>query len=151
WLASDIEVQTDTEVSIGAGTTVQRRCTINGTTRIGRGCILAPNVFISSGTHPFRAFPHLPIREQERRLAESGSPDAPIWIQDDCWLGINVVVCPGVTVGKGSIVGANSVVVKSVSPYSVVAGAPARLIGQRLQWQPGDSVNLDDERDLVYV
>ena len=71
WVSSDVEIETDTEVRIGDGTTIQRRCTINGSTRIGVGCIFAPNVFVSSGTHPFRAIAHLPIREQERRLAGS--------------------------------------------------------------------------------
>jgi acetyltransferase-like isoleucine patch superfamily enzyme len=137
WIAADVELQTDTSVVIGEGTTVQRRCTINGSTRIGVGCILAPSVFISSGTHPFRAIPHLPIREQERRLApDAPELDRPVWIQDDCWLGTHAVVCPGVTVGKGSVVGANAVVTRDVPPYSVVAGIPARRIGARLEWLP---------------
>ena len=134
WLSSDVEIETTSEVNIGAGTTVQRRCTINGSTRIGAGCILAPNVFVSSGTHPFREFATLPIRAQEQRLGAAGMAvlDRPVWIQDDCWLGVNAVVCPGVTVGTGSVVGANAVVTKDVAPYSVVAGSPARVIGSRI-------------------
>lgn len=62
WIAADVEVQTETRVIIGDGTSVQRRSTINGSTRLGRDCLLAPNVFISSGTHPFRMIPHLHIR-----------------------------------------------------------------------------------------
>jgi len=155
WLAADIEIQTDTRVRIGDGTTVQRRCTINGTTRLGRGCILAPNVFISSGTHPFRLYAHLPIREQERRVEQEpdqlASLDRPVWVQDDCWLAANVVICPGVTVGKGSVIGANSVVTRDVAPYKVVAGTPARVIGERLSWRPPEIINADREEDLVYV
>jgi acetyltransferase-like isoleucine patch superfamily enzyme len=155
WISSDVEIVTDSEVSLGAGTTVQSRCTLNGATRVGRDCIFAPNVFVSSGTHPFRLQPHLPIREQERRLGLRGDGmaalDRPVWIQDDCWLGANVVVCPGVTVGKGAIVGANSVVVHDVTPYSVVAGAPARQIGGRLSWNPPREIHADRETDLVYV
>ncbi|MGY4830608.1 acyltransferase [Sphaerotilaceae bacterium SBD11-9] len=128
WLAAGTEIETQTSVSIGAGTTIQRRAGINGTVRIGAGCILAPNVFISSGAHPFRHIAHLPIREQERRL--SATPEAfealntPVWIQGDCWLGVNSVICPGVTLGKGGVVGANAVVTRSVAPYSVVGGRP---------------------------
>ena len=155
WVSSDIEIETNSEVQIGEGTTVQRRCTINGTTRIGAGCILAPNVFVSSGTHPFRITPHIPIREQEQILASTDSGfsslDRPVWIQDDCWLGTNVVVCPGVTIGKGSVVGANSVVTCDVEPYSVVAGSPARCIGQRLEWQPRNSICTDDVKDRPYI
>ena len=155
WISSDVAIQTDSEVRLGAGTTVQSRCTINGATRVGRDCIFAPNVFVSSGTHPFRLQPHLSIREQERRLSLGGGGmsaiDRPVWIQDDCWLGANVVVCPGVTVGKGAVVGANSVVLHDVTPYSVVAGAPARRIGDRLPWQPPREIHADRETDLIYV
>lgn len=155
WLSSDVELETATTIVIGAGTTVQRRCSINGSTRIGTGCIFAPNVFVSSGTHPFRFIPHLPIREQERRIAASpadaAAMDRPVWIQDDCWLGTNVVVCPGVTIGKGSVIGANSVVTRDVPPYSVVGGAPAHIIGRRLEWAPPDSIDAGDEADQPYV
>lgn len=139
WVSSDVEMQTDTLLQIGGGTTIQRRCSINGTVRMGRGCILAPSVFISSGTHPFREIPFLPIREQERRLAADErleALDRPVWVQDDCWVGTHAVICPGITIGKGSIIGANSVVTKDVQPYSVYAGSPASAIGERLDWQP---------------
>src|SRR5206468_5387442 len=112
-------------VEIGARTTVQRGCTIIGSTRIGAECLFAPGVFVSSETHAFREIPHLPIREQERRLAREGvALGRPVWIQDDCWIGIHAVIAPGVTVGKGSIVGANSVVTQDVPPYTIVAGLP---------------------------
>lgn len=155
WIAADVEMQTDTAVLIGAGTTVQRRCTINGSTRLGAGCILAPGVFISSGTHPFRVIPHLPIREQERRLLAqpetAQSPDRPVWIQDDCWLGTHAVICPGVTIGKGSVIGANSVVTRDVPPYSVVAGSPARRIGTRLDWRPPSRIAPGRDEDAPYL
>ncbi|HEX5686712.1 MAG TPA: acyltransferase [Ideonella sp.] len=157
WLAHETEIETSTSVAIGDGSTIQRRCSLNGSVRIGRGCILAPNVFISSGTHPFRTdtMSHLPIREQERRLRALSSQqplaDQPAWIQDDCWLGVNAVVLPGVIVGKGSVVGANAVVTQNVAPYSVVAGAPARPIGRRLDWRPPPTLKMDRDEDLVYV
>ena len=155
WISTDVEVQTDRSVIVGDRTTVQRRCTLIGHTRIGRDCILAPGVFISSGTHPFRFISYLPIREQERRLAEQQHIeilfDKSVWIQDDCWLGINVVISPGVTVGKGSVIGANSVVTKNVAPYSIMGGVPARDIGKRLDWAPPLSINPDREEDYPYI
>jgi acetyltransferase-like isoleucine patch superfamily enzyme len=152
WLARDVEIETDTHVRLGARTTIQRRCSINGTARIGEGCIFAPDVFVSSGTHPFRHIPHLPIREQERRLiASGGSVDKPVWIQDDCWIGTHVTIAPGVTIGKGCVIGANSVVTKDVPPYSVAAGLPARVIGERLAWNPPARVDPRSEVDAPYV
>jgi acetyltransferase-like isoleucine patch superfamily enzyme len=154
WIAADVEMETHSQLQIGTGTSVQRRCTINGSTTLGRGCILAPGVFISSGTHPFREIAHLPIREQEHRLASDASAqaalDRPVWVQDDCWLGTNAVICPGVTIGKGSVVGANAVVTRNVPPYTVVAGSPARVIGKRLDWHPPSRLNPAHEEDHPY-
>jgi acetyltransferase-like isoleucine patch superfamily enzyme len=156
WISTDVEMQTSTRIVIGRGTTIQRRCTINGTSRIGAGCIFAPNVFVSSGTHAFRVFPALPIREQERRIAlfhdaRYESLDRAVWIQADCWLGTNVVVSPGVTIGKGSVIGANSVVTRDVPPYSIFAGCPAKSIGVRLDWSPPVTVDAAEEEHEIYV
>lgn len=153
-MSSDVEMETQTLVQVGCGTTIQRRCSINGTVRLGRSCILAPNVFISSGTHPFRQVPYLTIREQERRLAAEGNldwRDHPVWVQDDCWIGANAVINPGVTIGKGSIIGANSVVTRDIPPYSVYAGSPASPIGSRLAWQPRSRIDPRDEKDHPYL
>ena len=51
-----------------------------------------------------------------------------IHIGEDCWLGGNVIVLPGITIGQGCTIGAGSVVTKDVPPYKVVAGNPARII-----------------------
>lgn len=135
WLSSDVEMETSNRISIGEGTTVQRRATINGSVTVGAGCIIAPNVFVSSGTHPFREFPEYSIREQERLITERDgsleSLDKPITIGEDCWLGVNVVVCPGVAIGRGCVIGANSVVVRDIPSNSICAGAPAKVIGDR--------------------
>lgn len=55
-------------------------------------------------------------------------PPAPIIVEDDVWLGTNVVVLKGVTIGRGTQVGANSIVTKSLPPFSVAAGSPCRVI-----------------------
>lgn len=154
WLSSDVEMQTDSQITIGEGTTIQRRSTVNGSVRMGAGCILAPNVFISSGTHPFREFASVPIREQEARLAAAGrlgELDRPVWIQDDCWLGANVVVCPGVRIGKGCVVGANAVVTRDLAPYAVAVGTPARVVGRRMAWAPPRSFEAGRHEDRAYL
>lgn len=155
WLSADIEIQTDSRVTIGTGTTIQRRCTINGSTRIGAGCIFAPDVFVSSGSHPFRHVPHLPIRAQEQLLSKDPTGaawiDRPVWIQDDCWLGVHVVVAPGVTIGKGSVIGANAVVTRDVPPYSVMGGIPAQRVGSRLAWTPPKVVDPAIPESAPYI
>ena len=52
-------------------------------------------------------------------------------IEDDVFIGVNVVICNSVTIGKGAIVGAGSIVTKDISPYQVWAGNPARYIKAR--------------------
>ena len=58
-------------------------------------------------------------------------PEAAIVVEEDAWLGVNVVVLKGVRIGRGAVVGAGAVVTKSVPPYEIWAGVPARKIGQR--------------------
>jgi len=54
-----------------------------------------------------------------------------VTIGDRAWIGYRVIVMPGITIGEGAVVGAGAVVTKDVEPYSIVAGNPARKIGQR--------------------
>ena len=63
-----------------------------------------------------------PIRKTAVRLGR------PVVIEDKVWIGINATILPGVRVGYGAIIGANSVVTKDVPPMTVVAGNPARTI-----------------------
>ena len=51
-----------------------------------------------------------------------------ITIEDFAWIGANVLINPGITIGANSIIGANSVVTKDVLPFSIVGGVPAKLI-----------------------
>lgn len=55
---------------------------------------------------------------------------APIVIKDDAWIGMNAIILKGVTIGRGAVVGAGSVVTKDVPDWSVVAGNPARIVKQ---------------------
>ena len=58
----------------------------------------------------------------------------PIEIKDNVWIGMNVIVLKGVTIGEGSIVAAGSLVIKDVPPHSLVAGVPAKVIKTNVSW-----------------
>ncbi|GAA5968604.1 hypothetical protein JCM8115_003799 [Rhodotorula mucilaginosa] len=88
--------------------------------RIGSRCLFGPNVSLFAGTHPLD-----PAVRNGTAGPEGGGP---ITIGDDCWFGGNVTVLPNITVGRGVTVGAGSVVTKSVPPFAVVVGNPARIV-----------------------
>ena len=54
-----------------------------------------------------------------------------VHVEDEVWLGVRVIVMPGVTIGRGAVVGAGAAVTKDVPSYTVVAGVPARIVGRR--------------------
>ena len=149
-----VELGPDREIEIGSETSIQDRSIILGDVTFGRYCTLAPNVYISSGRHWFDLHPHELIKDQDRFvLADAAllkNRSKLVTVEDDCWLGINTVVMPGVTIGKGSVVGANSVVTADIEPYTVVAGAPAKLLRRRLDFIPPREIDFSNPIDRPY-
>jgi acetyltransferase-like isoleucine patch superfamily enzyme len=141
-------------IKVGNDSSLQDRCILLGDVIIGRYCSLAPNIYISSGRHYFDLKPSWLIKDQDKLVASdkqlSDSHSKPVIVEDDCWLGINVVVMSGVTIGKGAVVGANSVVTKDVEPYTVVAGIPAKIIKRRLEFVPPIHIAYDNPNDWPY-
>lgn len=90
---------------------------------IGSNVMIGAFSYVTSASHIF-ASRELPMRDQ-------GFEGAPVIVEDDVWVGTHCVLLPGVIVGEGSIVGAGSVVTKSIPSGEIWAGAPARLIGRR--------------------
>lgn len=135
-------------IEIGENVSIQDHCILLGNISIGQGTLLAPRVFISSGTHQFRGSleksisPWIPIRIQDALIPAQGKR---VFIGKDCWIGTNSTLMPGSSMLDGCIVGANSVVTgQSIDCYSIYAGCPARLIGYR--WIPG-SRQIHESRD----
>ncbi|MCR6711184.1 MAG: hypothetical protein NVV57_00190 [Demequina sp.] len=96
---------------------------------IGSGRVwIGDNVLI--GPHARLFTPNHPLDPAVR--AEGWELGLPIRIEDRAWLGGSVVVCPGVTIGEGAIVGAGSVVTKDVPAGAIVGGNPAKVIGSAL-------------------
>ena len=85
---------------------------------IGQDVLIGPNCSLYTAIHPSEPGP--------RRAKWESS--APITIEDNVWLGGSVVVCPGVTIGENSIIGAGAVVTRSVPANSIAVGNPARVI-----------------------
>ena len=79
----------------------------------------------------------VPVKLQE--VSEGG----PVRIERDCWIGANVFVFPNVTIGRHSVIGANSVVKQDIPPYSVAVGAPAKVI-KRYDFNRGEWVKLNE-------
>ncbi len=113
------------EVIIGDSVHVGQNCFLDGTgkLKIGKDSLLGPNVVILTGNHGFRN-PNVLIRLQ-------GILPRPTTIEENVWVGANAIILDGITIGKGSVVGAGSVVTKDIPPYSIAVGVPAKIIGQR--------------------
>jgi galactoside O-acetyltransferase len=88
--------------------------------RIGNGVMIGPSVTLATTGHPV----HPDLRVDFRRFSE------PIVIEDKVWIGSNVVVLPGVTIGYGAVIGAGSVVTRDIPPMIVAVGVPCRAIRQ---------------------
>ena len=91
---------------------------------IGTHVVIAPGCFITDHNHGILS---------ERRIDQQQCRASSVFIGDDVWLGAKSIVLPGVTIGKGAVVAAGAVVNKNVSPYTVVGGIPAGVIGQRVE------------------
>jgi acetyltransferase-like isoleucine patch superfamily enzyme len=140
------------EIKIGFGTSIQDRNVILGDVEFGKYCLTAPNVYISSGQHYFDLNPNFYIKDQDNMVAASAEltkkHSQKVTIEDDVWIGINSVIMRGITIGRGSIIGSNSVVTKDVPPFSIMAGSPAKLIKTRLDFTPKMSISHLEDNDL---
>jgi galactoside O-acetyltransferase len=94
--------------------------------------MVAAFVAMFAANHDFND-PALPILEQ------GTSTKGGIKIEDDVWIGTHAVILDGVIIGKGSVIGAGTVVTKNVLPYSVVTGVPGKMVRSRLQPRPKEA------------
>lgn len=115
---------------VGPQTKIWSSCNIE----IGNRVLLAHNINIhDNNAHPINAQQR---HEHFKAIITTGHPskinlgEKPIVIEDDVWIGFNAVILKGVTIGKGSIIAANSLVKQNVPPNVMVAGNPAVIIKQ---------------------
>lgn len=111
------------KIEIGNGTYIGHRSHIGACDKIiiGENVVIADGVFISDLSHGFEDI-NMPIMAQD--LLNPG----PVIIEDEVWLGERVCVMANVSIGKHSVIGANSVVTKDIPEYCVAAGVPAKVI-----------------------
>ena len=91
--------------------------------QIGDNTIIGAYSYLISANHRYESR-ETPVRDQ-------GFVGAPICIEEDVWIGTHVVILPGVTICKGAIIAAGSIVNRSVPPYEIWGGAPAKFIKER--------------------
>jgi acetyltransferase-like isoleucine patch superfamily enzyme len=113
-------------ISLGNNVTINRECALYASffvkdveIKIGNNVALSPHVRIFTATHDYSTL-------------GLGDTAASVTIEDYAWIGGGTIILPGVTIGEGAVVGAGSVVSKSIPPYSVAVGNPARVIKTRV-------------------
>ena len=112
------------DLSLGDRSGLGINCSIPPEVTIGNDVMMGPECMMFTSNHA-SADLTIPMNRQ------GFDAPRPIVIEDDVWIGARVTILPGVRVGRGSIIGAGSVVTHDVAPYSIVGGNPARLIRSR--------------------
>ena len=113
----------------------------DGECRIGSYVMFAPNVVISTTGHPL----HPDFRDKGAQFS------LPVTIKDHVWIGSNVTIMPGVTIGENSVIGAGSVVTRDIPDNVVACGVPCRVMRaiteeDKLYYRPGMPINEDWNR-----
>lgn len=113
-------------IAIGKKSGIGSKCRVPSNVVIGEKVMMAEEVIIFNQNHNFNDI-NKPIRDQGYKKQSK------LQIEDGVWIGSRVIVLPQVTkIGKGSIIGAGSVVTKNIEEYTIVAGNPAKIIKKRV-------------------
>ncbi|APU47219.1 acyltransferase [Acinetobacter junii] len=113
-------------ITLGHHVFIANRAWFSGEIEIGSYVMFGPNVTILGGDHEFKdtTQPMFFVKDNQQRQAK-------IKIGNDVWVGANVTILKGVEIGQGAIIAAGSVVNKSVEPFTIVGGIPAKKIAER--------------------
>lgn len=111
-------------LKVGDRSQIGQNCRLGGSVSIGSDVLMGPDVVVMATSHEFSDLA-IPINLQGESLEQ------PVIIGDDVWVGTRVIILPGVSIGSHSVVAAGAVVTKSVEPFSIVGGVPAKVIGIR--------------------
>ena len=124
----EIYVNPEARVSIGSNTWLSHDLHLQSAAQvtIGRNVLIGEFVSIRDTTHSYQD-PVVPIKNQS-------DVSNPVIVEDDVWIGRGCLIqakAPGIVIGRGSIVGANSVVTSSIPPMEVWVGTPAKMLKRR--------------------
>lgn len=119
---------------IGYGTNINGRILVKGAgfVTLGRYCAIGHNVTIISSNHSYKKI-NLNLKLDGRLGLPKGIDSSRLGVQvgHNVWIGDQVIILPGVTIGNGAVIGAGSVVTRDIPSYAIVAGNPARIIRKR--------------------
>ena len=100
--------------------------------KIGNYCSIGPQVaFVLQSDHSMNHISTYPFKVMSGLSAYEAITKGDIIVDDDVWIGLRTIVLSGVHIGKGSVIGAGSVITKDIPPYSIVVGSPGKVIGSR--------------------
>lgn len=130
--------------------------------KIGRFCSLSRGItFILGGNHLYKNISQYPLRRLiDGIINEEHYSNGDILVENEVWIGTNATILSGVTIGNGSVIGAEAVIAKNVEPYSIVVGNPARTIKKRfsdeeiemlleIQWWNWDLEKIKENKELL--
>lgn len=125
WIQPGVTIVQANRLSVGRHFGCNTGTYLNAIGGIAMGdyVLIGSNVTISSGRHP--------IEGQMPPVFARPAQPGPITIEDDVWIGAGAVIMPGITLRRGTVIGANAVVTRDTDEYGVYVGAPARLIRKR--------------------
>ena len=128
-IGDNVVIQTGFRFGMKETITIGNNCQINEdvyiqSAKIGNDVLIAQNVALLAVTHKFGSIT-VPI------IKQGSTPVDPVIVEDNVWIGRNVVVMPGITLGRGAIIGTGAVVTKDVTSLAIMGGVPARLIKYR--------------------
>ena len=124
WLSIGCSKDNQLRIKIGKCVCIGRRNTITsgGFVEIGDYCLFAPNVYIGNADHIYETNLNTPF------LMTGIVQNKTLVIEENCWIGINSFVSGSITIGRGSVIAGNTVVLENVPPFSIVVGNPSRIV-----------------------
>lgn len=112
-------------ISIGNNSGIGINALLDGEIFIGNDVMMGPDVIIYTQNHEFSSI-------EEPMNKQGFQEEKKVIIGNDVWIGARVIILPGVEIGSGCIIGAGTVVSKSIEPYCVIGGNPAKIIKRRI-------------------